>query len=172
MKKAFTLIEATFVAVMIGVIAAIAIPNLVAARKHGNEVSAVGSLRTINASQATYLERNPAQIYGNLTDLEADSYVDNVLGSGAKSGYLFSIIPGTSPEYEYEAEADPAILDQTGNRYFRTNQSGVIYVSAQHNTNIGAGGCSVSRAPVGFGGGHGSVLPLLFIVLLLVRRRF
>jgi type IV pilus assembly protein PilA len=125
MKKAFTLIELMIVIAIIAIIAAIAIPNLLEARKHGNEASAIGSMRTINASMAIYIERNPSQKYaGSLTDLETDGYVDNVLGSGEKQGFFFNI--NTATEYEYEAIADPAVLNQTGNRYFFTNQSGVI----------------------------------------------
>ena len=126
MKKAFTLIELMIVIAIIAIIAAIAIPNLLEARKHGNEASAIGSMRTINASLAIYIERNSAQAYGTLTDLETDGYVDNVLGGGAKQGYLFAITPVSGGQYEYSSAAKPAVLDQTGNRYFFTNQSGVI----------------------------------------------
>ena len=127
MKKAFTLIELMIVIAIIAIIAAIAIPNLLEARKHGNEASAIGSMRTINASLAIYIERNSAQAYGTLSDLETDGYVDNVLGGGAKQGYDFVITPdSTQPEYQYTADAEPAVFDQTGNRYFFTNQSGVI----------------------------------------------
>lgn len=125
MKKAFTLIELMIVIAIIAIIAAIAIPNLLEARKHGNEASAVGSLRTVNASQAIYLERSPSQQYADtLASLSAEGYVDNVLGAGSKQGYVFTTT-GAS-EYEYTADGQPAVLDQTGNRYFFTNQGGVI----------------------------------------------
>jgi type IV pilus assembly protein PilA len=137
MKKAFTLIELMIVIAIIAIIAAIAIPNLLEARKHGNEASAIGSLRTINASMAIYIERNASQRYANtLTDLETDGYVDNVLGSGAKQGYLFraesddNIFNAGIPldyQYEYLVGTQPAVQGQTGDRYFATNQSGVIH---------------------------------------------
>ena len=127
MKKAFTLIELMIVIAIIAIIAAIAIPNLLEARKHGNEASAVGSLRTINASEAIYLERSNAQQYGTLTGLSGDAYVDAVLGSGTKQGYTFSATPDIAdPEYIYTADGNPAVPGQTGDRYFFTDQGGVI----------------------------------------------
>jgi type IV pilus assembly protein PilA len=136
MKKAFTLIELMIVIAIIAIIAAIAIPNLLEARKHGNEASAIGSLRTINASMAIYIERNAAQRYGDLTALETDGYVDNVLGGGAKQGYIFRVDPDSkavngiavpiNADYEYYAAALPAVPGQTGDRFFQTSQSGVI----------------------------------------------
>ena len=93
MKKAFTLIELMIVIAIIAIIAAIAIPNLLEARKHGNETSAVGSLRTVNASQAVYIERTATQIFGTLENLRAGGYLDDVLGNGAKQGYNFNCSP-------------------------------------------------------------------------------
>jgi type IV pilus assembly protein PilA len=141
MRRAFTLIELMIVIAIIAIIAAIAIPNLLEARKHGNEASAIGSLRTLNASMAIYIERNASQRYATtLADLETDGYIDNVLGSGAKQGYLFKtfatddLFSGSPPpgptlnyQYEYLIGTKPAVDGQTGDRYFASNQSGVIH---------------------------------------------
>jgi len=53
-QKGFSLIELLIVVAIILVVAAIAIPNLMAARMSANESSAVGSLRTINTSEVSY----------------------------------------------------------------------------------------------------------------------
>ena len=50
----FSLLELLIVVAVIGLIAAIAIPNLLASRRAANEASAISSLRTIGSAQATY----------------------------------------------------------------------------------------------------------------------
>ena len=76
----FSLIELLIVVTIIGIIAAMAIPNLLASRRAANEGSAQASLRVINSAEATY-ELTAGQ-FGTLTMLVSQSMVDSSLALG------------------------------------------------------------------------------------------
>ena len=86
--KGFSLIELLIVVAIILIIAAIAIPNLLRARRSANEGSATASMRTLGSGELLYRSTNGN--FTNLAGLLGDSIIDNVLGSGTKSGYRFS----------------------------------------------------------------------------------
>jgi prepilin-type N-terminal cleavage/methylation domain-containing protein len=74
-QKGFTLLELLVVAAIIAIIAAIAIPSLLNARRAAWQSRAKGTLRSIGSSQLAYQGTNNDKLYGTFTALQEDLYI-------------------------------------------------------------------------------------------------
>ncbi|MEW6126680.1 MAG: type II secretion system protein [Acidobacteriota bacterium] len=131
-QRGFSLIELLIVVAIIGIIAAIAIPNLLKSQQAARETAAMREVQALGTVQLQYQVTKGHGKFATLQELGANAYVDANMASGIKGGYIFTSEPVSAGEKMpsmYDTTAKPGSTGTfgTGNRSFYSNETNVVY---------------------------------------------
>lgn len=126
--KNFTLIELMIVVAIIAVIATIAVPQLLDARRNSNERACIGSLRSMNTDQETYKADNT--LFATLAQLRDTGKVNLVPLVGGvvtqKAGYLFTDLIVAPTADAYAVLGMPSTPGSSGKKIFAITNTGSV----------------------------------------------
>ena len=110
-------------------IAAIAIPNLLAARRAANEGSALSVMETIALAQDKHSTADESGVCGDLMTLAAKNLITGELAAGKKNGYKFVAGGNLSDSDGCEVRATPESLSQGSRSFYFSSSDGVVRVA-------------------------------------------
>lgn len=113
------------------IIAAIAIPNLLAARRAANEGSAIATVRAISAAEDNHMS-GIGKRCADLKTLAATNLVDPLLAQGEKSGYRFMVVSLPTLRGDCEIHAAPLSPSHGTRSFYSTTEDGVIRAAAKN----------------------------------------
>lgn len=140
-ESGFTLPELIVVLAIFGVLVGLELPAVQAARQQINEERAVESLQEIAEAQALFQRADPdgdgiEDFARNLRELGAFGYLEEVVASGQKDGYYFTVSASSwtdGPVYVWDAVASPLVWGVTGSQHFHIDASGLLVETTQVN---------------------------------------
>jgi len=123
-EKGFSLIELLIVVAVIGIIAAIAVPNFVKSKAVAQEGAAISAVRSVVTAQITYAVKGGSGSFAaDLSTLNSAGLIDSVLGSGTMEAYSLSV---SGSGIGFTVNARPLVYGKTGTRSFYSDESAVI----------------------------------------------
>ena len=130
-QRGFSLIELLIVVAIIGIIAAIAVPNLLRSQQAARETAAIKELQTLRDAEVLYSITKGKRKFTDLATLGSQGIIDSALASGNKGGYVFTATPvegeGFASMFDATAKPGKSGTFGTGNRSYYTNETSVVY---------------------------------------------
>jgi hypothetical protein len=121
-----------FLVLLIPFMAALIIPNVLAARRAANEASAISTLKTLYKAEAMYFKTSGKVGCGDLMELKEANLIDNKFGSGNKNGYKIQIIPSAKKLHACDITAVP-VSSMSGTRsFYVSSEDGIIRAAAKN----------------------------------------
>jgi type IV pilus assembly protein PilA len=146
-QKGFSLIELIIVVLFICILAVIAIPNVIAARRSANEGAAISGMRVLHSGEIIYWRTSGNGFYtNNIADLATANIIDSAIGTGIKSGYAFAIAVDPTATLSFTVGSVPTSIigvTKTGTRKFCVATEGIVRSESSQavlGTNVSADG--------------------------------
>lgn len=121
----FSMVELIIVTAIIAIIAAIAIPNLLTARRTAQEASAIAMVKSLIKAEGMYFSSYGSQTtYGTLNELATRNCIDSSLLTEARNYYTFQVNLTTPITYNVTATPGAQLAAQM--RHFYGDETGII----------------------------------------------